>query len=209
MHNGQDSLTESFTHLLVADVTDAGLRLDSEPSAMNRRHLIRAIFSAIEGLRWQLKQDVISHTSSLRMQLSPHEHAALAEETYQVDDRGKITVQPRFLPLKSSLRLLARVVHRYSDGYEVDFSHPGWQCLCDAIDVRHRITHPKECLDLEVSEEETRTAMRGFYWLLAVVIQVLREHKANLLSLLPQETADSMKQIFDSERSQDSSMPPS
>src|SRR5436309_15745955 len=91
---------ESFTHTLLGDVNIASERLQREDTPAHRRELVRATFAAIEGLQWQLKQDILLHPG---VPLSHLEYAAMAEETYSVDHRGDVNVGPRFLPITTAI----------------------------------------------------------------------------------------------------------
>jgi hypothetical protein len=52
--------------------------------------------------------------------------------------------------------------------------------LRKSIEVRNRIVHPKQFDDLTVSDDETTAAERGYFWFLAYVIEVSREHGDHL-----------------------------
>jgi hypothetical protein len=163
---------ESFTHVLIGDVVEAEKRLRENDNQMHRRNLVRAAFAAIEGLHWQLKQDVLLLGAS---NLSPFEYAAVVEESYSVDERGNVSTFPRFLPITTAIRLVVNVVKRYRPAYTVDFNHVGWVNLNAAIEIRNRLVHPKQINDLDVTDKEVQMTLSGFRWLLALVIEVLRE----------------------------------
>jgi hypothetical protein len=171
------SRNDSFTHILVHDVIASQKRFRRRDTPNHRRELIRAVFAAIEGLHWQLKRDVLSHN---RTKLSPHEYAAMVEQTYSVDDRGNVNVTPRFLPLVTAVRLVVSIVKRSRPTYQLDFNHVGWANLKAAVEVRNRLVHPKTLEDLNVSDAEIDKAMSAFSWILALVIEVLQETHAAL-----------------------------
>ena len=134
--------------------------------------------AAIEGLHWKLKQDVLQHGQA---KLSPFEYAAMMEESYSVDERGNVNTYPRFLPLTTAIRLVVNAVKRYLPTYSVDFNHVGWTNLKAAVEVRNRLVHPKQLEDLDVTTEDVAKTMSGFGWLLALVIEVLRETQVSLI----------------------------
>jgi hypothetical protein len=169
---------DSFTHILIGDVTAAEKRMRADDSQTHRRDLVRAVFAAIEGLHWQLKQDVLRQG---RPKLSPFEYAAMVEEAYTVDDRGNVSTFPRFLPLMTAIRLVVNAVRRYRPAYTVDFNHVGWANLKAAVEIRNRLVHPKRLNDLNVTTEEIQKTMSGFGWLLALVIEILRETNVALV----------------------------
>lgn len=165
----------SLTHVLVADVSAAIARYEVRPSqASLRRDVIRTISAAMEGLHWQLKVDLLA-LDDQRRSLSAGERALLAEETYVLSDNGKVRTSARRTALPAAIRLVVRLVERQRPGYSVDFTHPGWNCLQRSVVVRHRVVHPKSLEDLQVADAEIEEAVRAFHWLLALVIEVLRE----------------------------------
>jgi hypothetical protein len=182
----------SFTHVLVGDVVDAMERCSESDTQLNRRNLVRAAFSAIEGLLWQLKQDVARNARKFSTPMSVLERAAMDEQTYRVDNKGVVSAQPKFLPIATSIRLVVRIVSRYRSGYEVDFAHAGWGRLRRAVEVRHRIVHPKNKRDVTVSDNDVADCIGGFYWFLALVIEVLRESVDEIKSHIPPELLNKM-----------------
>ena len=170
---------DSFTHVLIGDVVAANARLEAEDTPTHRRELIRTAFSAIEGLHWQLKRDVLRHADVVT-KLTPHEYAALMEEAYSVDDKGTVRSQLRFLPLPTAIRLVVSIVQRYRPEYKLDYQHVGWSNLRAAVEVRNRLVHPKVLNELSVSDHEISQALSTFNWLLALVIEVLRETHAHM-----------------------------
>lgn len=173
---------KSFTYIVIEDVVSARERLQLEDTPTHRRELVRAIFSAIEGLNWRLKLGVLEHARR-HVELSPHEHAAMMEQTYSIDDRGIVSVSPRYLPLSSTIRLMVRQIQKYRSEYSVDFGYPGWEDLKVSINVRNRITHPKKIDDLSVTKEEISRCVSAFGWMLALNIEVLSETNEHLKQL--------------------------
>ncbi|MPZ33744.1 MAG: hypothetical protein GEV13_22600 [Rhodospirillales bacterium] len=182
-----DVVQSAFTRTIIEDVIAVYQRLDQDDTPRHRRDLVRTAFAAIEGLHWQLKQDVLLHAFDA---LSMHERAAMSEETYLVDDRGNVNVVPRFLPLPSAIRLVVQMVKRYRPAYQVDYGHQGWANLRSAVDIRNRLVHPKVIEDLVVSDREVEATLSGFYWVLALVIEVLRETNRDL-----EETREALKTV--------------
>jgi hypothetical protein len=163
---------QSFFNILTDDVNACLSRIKTDDTAANRRDLIRAIFAAIEGINWQLKELLLSETSD---QLSPHEYAALKEESYQINKKGEVVVVDKFLPLGTSIRMAARLVQKFSPRYELDFSDVGWENLKHAIDTRNRLVHPKSKNDLAVSDTDLEKSFSGFSWILKFKIAVQQE----------------------------------
>jgi hypothetical protein len=165
----------SFTDVLIEDVVTAIARMRDADNPIHRREAVRSIFAAIEGFLWQLKQDVYSRGDYFLHGLSVHEQAAILEEAYVVDGNGNVRATPRFLPLATNIRLVVSIIQRYRPNYKIDFGHRGWSNLKTAIEIRHRLVHPKSLGDLIVTTTEVHEAISAFSWVLALVIEVLRE----------------------------------
>lgn len=161
----------SYSHILIGDVNAARTRLDQMDSQTARRDLVRSTFSAVDGLLWRLKQQVLDHASQYGS-LSIHDLAALMEESYNVRNDGSVNPQTRYLPTATSIRVTVRTAQHLFKQYKLDFGHVGWACLQRAIVVRNRIVHPKAPSDLFVSDDEVDDCIRGFGWFLALVIEV-------------------------------------
>lgn len=171
---------DTFTHILVADVSAAWDRFVNADNLTHRREFIRSVSAAIEGLHWQLKDDVLKRSW---YRLSVQEQAAMLEQSFSVNDRGIVYEQPRFLPLTTAVRLVVQVINRLRPSYELDFNQSGWASLKNTVEVRNRLVHPKTLADLEVSENEVKDAMAAFKWMLALVVELLDEAKTYVSEL--------------------------
>lgn len=167
----------SFTHVIIGDVVHAQERLVKEDTPTHRRELIRSVSAAIEGLNWNLRENLVG---LMNKDASIHELAAMLEETYSVDENGVVRSQPRFLPLPVAVRLVVRLLQRYRPNYKLDFNHPGWANLKTTVATRNRLVHPKKMADTVVTDQEINAAIYGFNWLLAYAIDVKQETVAHM-----------------------------
>jgi hypothetical protein len=176
-----------FPGVLVNDVLVAIKRLHEVDDPTHRRELVRTISASIEGLHWQLKNDLLENC---RDKLSILEQAAMQEETFFVDGHGEVHSQPRYLPLTDAIRLVIEVVKRVRPTYEIDLTHPGWACLKQTIKLRNRLVHPKKLEELAVTDAERNAAVRGFRWFLARAIEVLRQQNEYLTAEIEELEAE-------------------
>ena len=179
--SSDDKLSESLTHVLINDVVSALQRMREADTPTHRREFVRAVVTAIEGLHWSLKDNLLWQS---RRHLSLHEQAAMLDQSYFVDDKGKVHTQPRFLPLTTAIRLVIDVIKRLRPEYTIDLSHPGWEGLKRTIEVRNRLVHPKRLEEFSVTDAEVDAAGRAFYWFLALNIEVLHESKEYLKAVV-------------------------
>lgn len=169
--------SESMIRILVNDVQAALERLQSSDTQRDRREAIRTIYAGIEGAHWIAKSALLDCAPSI-IKLSLHEIAALKEQSYAVTERGVVKPQPKFIPLRTSIRLACVILQRMKPDYTLELTHPAWANLQRAAETRNRITHPKTSADLQVTTEDVGEAVVAFNWVLAATIEtqlVLRD----------------------------------
>ena len=172
MNYSEESLharTDSFVHVLISDATISLRELGDNDTPFRRRSAIRTVFSSIEGLMY-VTRDLIKV-----FPLSHAEATVISEVSFEVTERGTISERKKFIPFDRVLKVIAKIIRKHRPEYKLDFNHPGWASLLRLLDVRHRLTHPKEIGDLSVSDQEIEDANRGFYWFLAFALEVGRE----------------------------------
>ena len=163
---------DKFFNVLHDDVQAAIARHFECPTDISAREVARSVFIAIEGASWRYRLSVIDAARTLDV-LRPEEEFALSEKSYSVSSTGKISEQPRFLPLLASFRLTERIASRISTAAAINFEVAEWSGLHRIVQVRHAITHPKSISDLEIDEKTTRLAVSSLEWLLAVIAESL------------------------------------
>lgn len=165
-------LAHSFVAILITDIIDARALLSSANTPVNRRHVVRATLAAVEGLAWYCREH-IREVASQTGDLTPLADMALREQTYTVTEQGEILEQVRYLSLSTSIRLMVKQATQIAPPFRVDFGETGWKSLKDAIAIRNRTTHPKQIIDLELSDSDIDTIRVGFDWFLAVCVEML------------------------------------
>ena len=167
-----DELEFSFQRLLIEDVIAAADRRRAEDTQANRRDSVRSIFAAIEGLTWLLREHVRDASDTMG-HLSTIAALALREASYQVDDRGRISEQSRFISLPVMIRFTVQQAKLLNPDIDVDFSGSGWARFNNALVVRNRITHPKSRDDLHITNPDLKALDEGFSWALAIYLEVM------------------------------------
>jgi hypothetical protein len=154
---------------LLEDAIAAGTSSDA-PSPASKRNAIRTTIAAVEAIAWLFAEHIasVAHETG---NLSAAEQLALSEKSYQVNNRGKVSEQPRFIPLPSLIRLAANIAARVDRTLTVDFNGAGWSQLQIGLAARNRITHPRTFADLDVTETEIAASMDALRWLMEVAEQ--------------------------------------
>lgn len=123
--------------------------------------------------------------------LRPEEAQVLSEISYSVSDAGKITTQPRYLPVLTPIRLASRLAQRADPALVIDFAGTNWLKFRASTALRHRITHPKAVADMNIEVSEVRDCLGGFYWLIETIADAMaasneafRQHVSGLRKLM-------------------------
>jgi hypothetical protein len=133
-------------------------------SQVERRLLVRSVFSFIEALIYRLKVGTLIEGPG---KLSAGEVALVKEEDYELDDSGTVKIRRARLRFLSNFRFAFKVAAKASEvDFDVDVSGGEWQALRDALSVRDRLMHPKLAADLMVTDDEVRNAMKAYHWTL-------------------------------------------
>ena len=149
--------------------------LDGAPQQSMRRAYVRAVFARIEASVFALKQLTLDRAATDELNLG--ERLLLEETSYRLNKQGEIKVSPVYSSLRDSLRftlpLLCRVLQI---DYKFDFSG-GWNALPSSVNVRNRITHPKESVELNVSDREIESVNAVLKWFDTQWCEIGRLHK--------------------------------
>jgi hypothetical protein len=214
--NGSDE--KKFFDVLLADVDAADERLKSENNDINRRTLIRAFFSLVEGSMYVFRRRAISglqlslwcatvnanSASESDKDYGFHkrkyddlkgcyrELAALDDITLKPDKTGVLregSSRSQIIPLVAlSLRAFAR--HQRL-GYDCGhrFGKSGWRDLKTAVAIRNRLTHPKQVEQLAVSDKEIKILRSAMQWFSETVLDIAQAHKRGLRAATKKDLA--------------------
>ena len=130
-----------------------------------RRHYVRALFAAIEGVTWAMKV-VAAENQRLRSgSFSSGEIALLEEHTFELDDSGKVQRRAARIRLAPNIRFAFDALTR-SEGvvFQLSVGESGWQALLTAIKIRDRLMHPKNSAALAVTDTELLTVRSACDW---------------------------------------------
>lgn len=130
-----------------------------------RRMYIRAMFAMVEGTVYRMKQICFSEEYGSYSSFTPAESALLREETYDLDDRGKVVIKQSFLLLVKNIKFAFEAFHKYfGSANNLKIDDAGWESFLKAVKIRNRLTHPKTAIDLNVSDAEFETVRRASDW---------------------------------------------
>lgn len=182
-------IAPTFIRTLITDVIVAREHLSETDEQGRRRNLIRTSFAAIEGLVWLLRNHVLEVGSALG-NLAPLEALALQDKGYAVGGDGVLRETAQYMSFKVAIKYAIRRAQAITPELSIDYGGEGWAGLMAAVEVRHRITHPKTTEDLVIEQDDLAATSRGLVWLLATVEYAMQstntafqEHNAAMRSL--------------------------
>jgi hypothetical protein len=175
------ALREEIDRLAGAKEYDDGSGEYPDPETLNpidRRLLVRSVYSFVEAVAYRVKQDAAHHASS---ELNAAERALCAEQSYDLNSKGQPETKKAKLRTLSNLRFAFDVAARaYGAPFVLDVSGHGWLALEQGLAVRDRLMHPKVVADLNVTDLEIRTAMKAFHWIHRQLLDLLKSQNAAL-----------------------------
>jgi hypothetical protein len=150
---------ELLLECLVGDVR--ALEVDSKApwSQPLRRTYCRAVFALIEGLTFNLKQNVLE---MFEYELCQEEIAKLREWRESRDKGGDSHGRPLFLPMAENVFFAFDMLSNCCN--PIDRSGSEWRTFVDAIAIRNRITHPKNAGALVVTDSELASVHAAGRW---------------------------------------------
>jgi hypothetical protein len=171
---------------LVADVVLAGKLHDS--SAGNPffvRTYIRTVFAFIEGAAYVMRtaaQDLLVQRASVRNWQDAQKSVLLSSRAAKILPNGRITDERMRQPFKHMLAFTIRTLaEELGEDTSKLLSDNGWQSLQDAIDIRDRLTHPKQVEEVQVSQGELQKVLKGQGWFQDVTLRLLAKHQQIVL----------------------------
>ncbi|HYJ89514.1 MAG TPA: hypothetical protein VEW46_25860 [Pyrinomonadaceae bacterium] len=141
--------------------------MSEEDVELEKRHLVRAIFAYLEANVFGLKRIALAEAKFKSFVLSPAEIACLLEESYQLDDKGEVSIKPNYnLRLAGNIRFLLNIYSRmFPEISPIDVTTEEWGYFKKALMIRNRVTHPKLLSDIEITHTEYRTIVTAYSWI--------------------------------------------
>lgn len=151
------------------DVSDAWELVEANPgNQFHRRALTHHVWAMIEGVTLGFKQWLLVLCDLGNEQLLLGERKFLTEREFICEPSGEIREQP---VRQSTLNNLKKVYKLFSKkipaSWKPQFSGEDWPLLIESLNIRHRITHPKRVVELDISDDELEAIKGAVRWILA------------------------------------------
>jgi hypothetical protein len=173
---------------LLGDVKQAEKMLKENDTQYLRRCYVRALFTGIEGTIYTLKQAVVGIAAAsgppgydiLRV-LSVPEVAMLQEYSIDMASNGKPIISQKFIRLPDNIKFTVNIISKLCD-YAIDLDVKGieWETFMEAIQIRHRITHPKIIEEFQITDDEIKLMRDVSSWFIKFTKNSLLAIKAGM-----------------------------
>lgn len=174
----QEEVKTPLVRPLFNDMVACERLLQETDTQFARRVFFRCAFAFIEGTIYWLQG--IALTAALNHNLANGRSinvtlvSALIDDTPRVGKTGKITLDPNRIPFLNHTALVLRtLVEAFELHAEDMFADNGWAEMQKAVEVRHRITHPKEPDELTIADAEMRSLREALSWLFSVTAAIV------------------------------------
>ena len=152
-HLGEEAVTNDR-------VWGALIREHFDVQVVRRLH-VRAFISVVESVTATLKSSALESASALSVQ----ERVLLADWVPDLTDQGKAITKPFNTRFKRNLRFAFRLYAKAKRlAVSLDYGGVGWEALCEAVDIRNRITHPKRITEMSISDAEMVCVDQAHDW---------------------------------------------
>lgn len=165
-----------LSHLVVDVLSMHGLMKQHNYHQTLRRTYMRSYFAYFEGWSRVLRNLLLRRPES--QGLTDGERCILRDEKYEIKKNGDLVIKEARYPFlnlfAATLRYWAKAQKWNDDNINKSiFGNDNWRKFQDALDVRHRLTHPKPGDNMEVSADELQNALSAFTWLLEIQMKLL------------------------------------
>lgn len=146
--------------------------LVKEPNGFWMRTYVHTLFAFVEGINFGFKKTA----------LTMHEHRAcfddmelslLREVSYKLDARGNAKKKNKHLATLANIKFSTKAVAKAFGPMErKTFEDNGWKHFQDALNIRHRLTHPKSEDSLHISVDDVNTILKAAEWFVMYMNEV-------------------------------------
>lgn len=164
----KDKLTEilrlyAFT---VAEIMEMQTFLDQDKinTQFYRRLFLRNVFSVIETRLYVNRQLVLIKQKIDGEEISPQDRLLLEEKKIVEDATGAEKIVDAFQDFISSFKFSLKIFAKQFKSTPPDFSDSNFAQLIIYVNRRNDITHPKNHLDLVITNDETMGFNQTFFW---------------------------------------------
>ena len=171
---------------------------DDQADQTWRRSAYRAVFSWIEGVVYQMKQvAVCTQGGFYQARFSRAEIAFLQEESYYLDDKGRVkTKYNNFSEIDKNLRFAyAKLIEGLQLSINLEVGGQGWEAFKEAKKIRNNLTHPKNSSELLVTDENMQVLSDTIQWFGTQISNLVTDALAGIQPRLEEIRVEGKKSV--------------
>jgi hypothetical protein len=176
-------LIKDIEDLYRVDIDFIASNLKNDANGFWARSFIKTVVSFYEAQVHTLKNELIEFCGENDIVIPPEALMFLKNTKYEIKDNGSIKEKFFQTTLKAEIKFIFNQIcllqsFELKYGYEDD----RWSKLINTIEVRNRLTHPKNLLEQTVSEKEIENGVQSLMWFYDNTTHFIRQHTENLES---------------------------
>jgi hypothetical protein len=165
-----------LTTELSGDIHQCAIKLEEDKTDQFwRRMALKNLISTIEGFIYTSKKLALQFSYFSKVNLSQAEIALLNETNFRLKDNGDVKIDDSKLRTKANLLFALKMCSKavVAPPIEFDKTKDTWLALLQSIEIRHRITHPKNKHSLFITDEEFKLIELAADWYMEVISTIV------------------------------------
>jgi hypothetical protein len=162
---------------LFDDLVECEELIDRGDTQFSRRTYVRASFAFTEAFVFWLRGIVAQKLSASVGSLDSIMAAKiilLSEQSHFPDRNGKLESRENRVPWQNSVAFAIRTMAEcIGADAESIFGDSGWGEFKKALSVRHRITHPRDASQMDITDDDLDAVRESHRWLMNALIDIM------------------------------------
>jgi hypothetical protein len=180
---------KDIKELYQVDIDFIASHLDDDKSGYWSRSLIKTVVSFYEAQVYTLKNELIDFCCENNISISPDVLMFLKNLKYVIKDNGNIKEKYFQTTLKTEIKFIFNEICNLQN-FKLKFGYDDvrWAQLLKTIEVRNRLTHPKELSEQTVTDSEIKDCVVSLVWFYDNTTHFIKQHGQNLQTKIIQLT---------------------
>ena len=176
-------LIKDIEDLYRVDIDFIASNLTNDENGFWARSLIKTVVSFYEAQVHTLKNELIEFCGENDILIPPETLMFLKNTKYEIKDNGSIKEKFFQATLKAEIKFtFNQICLLQSFELKSGYDDNRWSMLMSTIEVRNRLTHPKNLLEQTVNEKEIENCVQSLMWFYDNTTHFIIQHAENLES---------------------------
>ena len=140
---------------------------------ITRRNFIRSGCANVEGTLNYLMNVLAENASAL----TDIEKLAFQEKQISVKENGEVFTSPLLIKTKTKIKMVFKVLSRYPGADLPKLNDNDFNKLMSCFKKRDKLMHPRNDIDLKVSEQEAQDMIDGYRWYITNYQEIIKSIK--------------------------------